>query len=60
MLREPEHHSFYNPLDYNIGKLDSAREKLVSGRQGAGRRLEEGEGVGGGEMEGEGAGGNFL
>jgi hypothetical protein len=39
VLRELEHHSIYNPLDYNMGKLDSAREKMASGRQGAGEKV---------------------
>ena len=35
VFRELEHHSSYNPLDYNMGKLDSTMERLASVRQGA-------------------------
>ena len=44
MLRELEHHSIYNPLDYNMGKGDSAMERLASGRQGAGEKVGGGRG----------------
>ena len=46
VLRELEHHSIYNPLDYNMGKLDSAREMMASGRQGAGEKVGGGRGRG--------------
>ena len=52
MLRELEHLSIYNPLDYNMGKLDSAWEILASSRQVAGEKK-----VGGRGSRGRGEGG---
>ena len=39
MLRELEHQSIFNPLDYNMGKLDSAWEIVASSRQVLGEKL---------------------
>ena len=52
--RELEHHSIYNPLDYNMGKGDSAMERLASGRQGAGEKVGGGRGSRGREVRGGG------
>ena len=59
MLRELEHLSIYNPLDYNMGKLDSAWEILASSRQVAGEQMVGGRGSEEEGREGEEAGENY-
>ena len=44
MIKGLEHHSVYNPLDYNTGKLDFAWEKLVQNRHGDGDKAIRGRG----------------
>ena len=44
MITQLEHHSVYNPLEYNTGKLESAWERLVHSRQGPGDKVIRGRG----------------